>query len=172
MKPVVRGKRVYFREVLTDDAVFILSLRTDPRKSRFLSPTVHDVSKQRAFIERYQQDLSEYYFIICDWESRPLGTVRIYDIRGDSFSWGSWILSRDAHATAAVESALLVYDFGFYALHYKTAHFEVRRDNSSVVDFHRRFGALVTGEDELNFYFSFDIPAFLRSREKYRRFLP
>ncbi len=172
MKPVVRGKKLYLREVVLDDAEFILCLRTDPRKNRYLSPTTTDVSQQRDFIERYQQSLTDYYFIICDWQARSLGTVRIYDIQGDSFCWGSWILSADSPTSTAIESALLIYDFAFYSLHYKSSHFDVRKENLSVVDFHKRFGALIIKENELDYFFKYSLDSYRLIREKYLRFLP
>ena len=171
MKPVVCGKKLYFREVILDDAEYILSLRTDPGRNRYLSPTASDLSQQRAFIERYHQSFTDYYFIICDWQARALGTVRIYNIKGDSFSWGSWILSADTPTTAAIESALLLYDFAFYSLHYKYSHFDVRKDNLRVVEFHKRFGALITREDELNYYFNYSLVSYRPTRDKYLRFL-
>jgi RimJ/RimL family protein N-acetyltransferase len=172
VKPVVRGKKLYLREVVLDDAEFILCLRTDPRKNRYLSPTTTDVSQQRDFIERYQQSLTDYYFIICDWQARSLGTVRIYDIQGDSFCWGSWILSADSPTSTAIESALLIYDFAFYSLHYKSSHFDVRKENLSVVDFHKRFGALIIKENELDYFFKYSLDSYRLIREKYLRFLP
>lgn len=172
MKPIVRGKKLYFREVVLDDADFILKLRTDPRKNRHLSPTTNDISQQRTFIQRYKQSLSDYYFIICDWEARSVGTVRIYDIQCDSFCWGSWILSDSAPSCAAIESALLLYDFAFFSLHYTSSHFDVRKNNSRVVCFHERFGAKIIDEDECNFYFSYDCETYIKVRQKYAKYLP
>lgn len=172
MKPYVRGKSIYFREVSADDADFILDLRTDPGKGRHLSQTSGDVQKQRDYIAGYLRSETDFYFIICDYDKRPVGTVRIYDIRDDSFCWGSWILSAEAPRNAAIESALLVYDFAFFSLHYPRAHFDVRKENERVVEFHKRFGARIIDEDELNFYFAYDRPAYLATREKYLRFLP
>jgi RimJ/RimL family protein N-acetyltransferase len=172
MKPYVRGKSVFLREVAVGDAEFILSLRTNPEKNKYLSVTSSDVDKQRSFISSYCSSQTDFYFIICDWRWGKLGTVRIYDIREDSFCWGSWILSSDAPKTAAIESALLVYDFAFYSLHYAKSHFDVRKNNGRVVDFHRRFGASVVREDDLNYYFSYEREAFAIARQKYRRFLP
>jgi hypothetical protein len=116
--------------------------------------------------------LTDFYFIIADWHGRSIGTVRIYDIRDDSFCWGSWILSVEAPMSAAIESALLVYDFAFYSLHYKYSHFDVRKENVSVVNFHKRFGAVVTAEDEMNYFFEFSKESYGSIRTKYLRFLP
>jgi len=172
MKPYVRGKTVFFREVTVDDADFIITLRTDPEKSRHLSVTEHDIEKQKRFISNYLTGQTDYYFIISDWDFRPFGSIRIYDIREDSFCWGSWILAKDAPNNAAIESALLIYDFAFFSLHYKKSHFDVRKENHRVVDFHKRFGACIVNEDNLNFYFEYTLDAYLAIREKYRRYLP
>lgn len=172
MKPYVRGKSIFFREVAIDDAEFIIGLRTDLEKSKHLSVTSDDIYKQRNFISGYLNGQVDYYFIISDWNKKSLGTIRIYDIQEDSFCWGSWILSKDAPSNAAIESALLIYDFAFFSLHYPKSHFDVRKENQRVVEFHKRFGASIVSEDDLNFYFQYDRDAYISVRHKYRRFFP
>lgn len=172
MKPYVRGKSIFLREVVIDDAEFIVDIRTNPEKSKHLSVTAKDIDKQKKFIGNYSNSRTDFYFIICNWRSERVGTVRIYDVKGDSFCWGSWILSNDAPMSAAIESALLIYDFGFFALHYSQSHFDVRKKNERVVKFHKRFGASLIGEDELNYYFVYDKGSYINVREKYRRYLP
>ena len=172
MKPFVRGKHIALREITPDDADFLVRLRTDPDLGKHLSPTAADVEQQRKYIFNYLASLADYYFIITDWEQHPLGTIRIYDIQGSSFCWGSWILSKEAPSSAAIESALLIYDFAFFALHYDKSHFDVRKANTKVVDFHKRFGARIVREDELNYYFEYDSDTYLKIRQKYARYLP
>lgn len=154
------------------DAKFIISLRTDPGKCKHLSATSSDVDKQKNFISNYLKSQTDFYFVMCDWQWNRLGTIRIYDIHDDSFCWGSWILSKDAPKHAAIESALLIYDFAFFSLHYPKAHFDVRKGNERVVNFHKRFGASIVGEDDLNYYFQYDVNAYINVRQKYRRYLP
>ncbi|MBU1689241.1 MAG: GNAT family N-acetyltransferase [Gammaproteobacteria bacterium] len=172
MKPYVLGKSIFFREVMIEDAEFIIKLRTDPEKSRHISVTSGDIEKQKGFIASYLQSQTEYYFVICDLNRRSIGTIRIYDVRDNSFCWGSWILADDAPRNAAIESALLIYDFAFFSLHYQKSHFDVRKKNIKVVDFHKRFGALIVGEDDLNYYFEYDRATYLNLRPKYQRYLP
>lgn len=172
MKPLARGKSIFLREVILEDAEFILSLRTNPLKNKHVSITHNDLERQKNFIISYTKNITDYYFIICDLNQRELGTVRIYDIKGDSFCWGSWILSSEAPANAAIESALLLYDFAFYSLHYARSHFDVRKENSRVVSFHKRFGANIVKEDGLNLYFEYTYEAYLAIRQKYSRYLP
>src|SRR3569623_55730 len=154
MKPYVRGKSIFLREVSVEDAEFIIGLRTDPEKTTHISATSNDITQQINFIASYSKSDTDFYFMICDWNWSRFGSVRIYDVRDDSFCWGSWILSRDAPKKAAIESALLIYDFAFFSLHYPWAHFDMRKKNVNVVDFHNR------------------IDAYMIVREKYRRYLP
>lgn len=172
MKPYVRGKNISLREIQLSDAEFVVGLRTDPDKNKHLSSTSNDIEQQKNYISSYFNSLSDYYFIIMDRNQNSIGTIRIYDIRGDSFCWGSWILSKDASQSAAIESALLIYDFAFFALHYSKSHFDVRKANGKVVEFHKRFGAQIIEEDELNFYFEYTREAYISVRDKYRRYLP
>jgi len=144
------------RFVEESDADFILSLRLDERYNRFLSEVSADVNAQREWIRKYKYDEalgSQYYFVIERLNQTPCGTVRIYDLRQDSFCWGSWILNEDKTRYSAIESALLVYEFGFDHLGFVKSHFDVMKENKGVVSFHKRMGAVVTSEDDQNYYF-------------------
>jgi len=88
------------------------------------------------------------YFIIEDRAGDPLGCVRIYDARGDSFCIGSWILRAGAPQRAAIESSLMVYALGIDHLGFRRAHFDVRKRNERVWTFHERCGARRVGETD------------------------
>ena len=167
----VRGNKLVFRDAQPGDAAFILGLRTDERKNRYLSATSPDVAKQTAWLERYASDPEQIYFIIENLEGKPVGTVRLYDRRGHSFCWGSWIKADDAPSGFGIESALMVYH---YALHlgFTAAHFDVRRDNAGVLSFHQRFGAKIVDENELDYFFEIDLEAIRATLDKYKSFLP
>lgn len=141
---LVTGARLKFRPAVPDDAGFILSLRLDGEKNKHLSATSPDVERQRQWLAALPSD--QIYFII-EADCRPVGTVRLYDQRGSSFCWGSWILSNDAPKSSAVESTLMVYATGL-ALGFTAAHFEVRKENVKVWQYHERCGAERVGETE------------------------
>lgn len=172
VKPAaVRGYQLVFRDATVDDAEFILGLRTDAAKSRFLSSTSPDLSRQRAWLESYGRDDTQLYFIIENLAGQSVGTVRLYDQRGRSFCWGSWIKSDGAPASFGIESALIVYQYALQ-LGFDAAHFDVRKGNTSVIQFHERFGALRSGESELDQYFTIDRAAIEATLKKYNKFLP
>lgn len=165
---------VRLRLVEEDDADFILSLRLDPLYNKHLSSVDDDLEKQRQWIKTYKSDEDagiQYYFIIERLDGTTCGTVRVYDLKPDSFCWGSWILNDNKTRFAAIETALLIYKFGFEILGYPKSHFEVIKENEKVVSFHRKFGAIQTHEDETNFYFELPQNAYEEQKEKLKKFL-
>lgn len=166
----VKGKTLCFRDATTQDASFVHSLRTDAKKSRYLSPVGQALSEQCHWLERYSKQSDQAYFII-EFKNQPIGTVRLYDPRGDSFCWGSWILINERPDHAAVESALMVYHFALDHLGFTSAHFDVRKANERVWRFHERFGAQRVSETEQDLFYRLDQPSIRASLHRYRRYL-
>jgi len=161
-----------FRDVNEHDAAFILKLRTDSQKSRYLSTTDADLEKQKSWLNQYANKNDQAYFIIETLEGEPLGTVRFYDAQDNSFCWGSWILKEGAPQTAAIESALMVYAYGIDYLKFQAAHFDVRKGNESVWRFHERFGALRIGETEQSFLYRINYEQISVAQKRYKKYLP
>lgn len=171
---LIEGKRINLRSAEIEDADFLLSLRLDPNKNRHLSAVDSDLKKQVQWLIDYKvrETLgSEYYFIIEDKSNNPVGCVRLYDFIEDSFCWGSWILKDGSPSFMAVESALQVYEFAFYTLKFNNCHFDVRKENASVVAFHERFGAKKVSDDTLNFYFTYSKDDYEKIKSRYGKFL-
>ncbi|MRH78503.1 GNAT family N-acetyltransferase [Spiribacter sp. C176] len=167
----VRGKTLSFRDISVEDAPFILSLRTDEQKSRYLSATPPDLTEQRLWLQEYNNADGQAYFII-EYQQVSIGTVRLYDARDSSFCWGSWVLVEHAPVQAAIESALMVYAYGTDHLGFTAAHFDVRKANQSVWQFHERFGAQRIAETDLDYFYTLAFEAIQSSRKRYRKFLP
>lgn len=89
---ILQSKTVKLRLVNESDASFILSLRLNENYNKFLSSVNNDIEKQKVWIRNYKQkenNNEEFYFIIETLDGIPCGTVRIYDIHNNSFSWGA-----------------------------------------------------------------------------------
>lgn len=167
------GNKLILREVETDDAAFILALRLDPKKSAYISPVEDDLARQVAWIEQYKQGAGQAYFIICDLALNRLGTVRVYNAIGASFSWGSWIIVDGAPVDVAMESSLIIYHYALEHLGFRDSHFEVNRDNRSVWAFHERlYGARRVRESDEEYFFDLKEEAIRAALQRYRRFLP
>jgi len=174
---VVTSRSIYLRLVEIEDAAFIHSLRIDPRYNRHLSAVHGGVEVQEAWLTAYKQREAagrEYYFIICRRrDDMAIGTIRMYDFIGDrdSFGLGSWILTENKTASAALESASLAYRYGFQVLGFRACHLDVRKENTKVNSFHHKFGVITTGEDALNYYYSMTPATFKKFAESNKRFL-
>jgi len=165
----LESKTLRLRLVGEKDAAFILSLRLDERYNTFLSSVSPDLEAQKQWIRKYKHDEqagTQFYFIIERKDGTPCGTVRVYDLRAGSFCWGSWILNQDKTRYAALESAFLVYEFGFDHLGFQKSHFDVMNGNKGVIKFHQRMGALQVDEDEKNFYFDISKAAVENAKQK------
>lgn len=168
----VQGKTLVFRDAAVDDAEFILGLRTDELKSRHLSRTSGALADQQAWLAGYAQRDGEAYFVIESLAGEKLGTVRLYDAQGDSFCWGSWILSDAAPSSAAIESALMVYAYALDTLGFTNAHFQVNLANERVCAFHERFGAQRVSQDDVEIEYTLANAAIREAMKRYARFLP
>ena len=172
LKPLkISGHKLSLRDATMADAAFIVDLRTNEQKARYISRTSADVAQQEQWLAKYALDDSQIYFIIQDAAGESVGTVRLYDQQADSFCWGSWILKPGAASSSALESALMVYHFAL-ALGFRQAHFEVRKANESVWKFHERFGAKRISETEEDIHYSIAEAEIHASLGRYSKFLP
>ena len=166
----VAGPTLRLRPVQPSDAGYIHGLRTDPQLSRHLSAVSGTVEDQRRWIETYMARAAagqEAYFIIERHGGRPCGTVRLYGIAGDRFTWGSWILDDAKPPKAALESAVLSFGLGFGPLGGRIADVDVRRDNHPAVAFYRRFGMTQTGADGTTLHFTYACDRFHADRPRH-----
>lgn len=152
----LRHKTINFRYVEVTDAPFIYSLRVNEEYNQHLSSVDPDAKKQERWLAEYKNrerlKLEYYYIIQRNSDSRPIGTVRIYDFieNEKSFCWGSWILNADKPRYAALECAILIYDFCFQELGFERCHMDIRKENLGVIAFHKKMGVKMVGETELD----------------------
>lgn len=172
----VFGRTILFRNVVSADAQFIYSLRKDSNKSKHISKSPDDIQNQIDWINKYERSVDQAYFIIQEVQSqRCIGTVRLYDpvyTPVSSFCWGSWILSSESPSSAAIESALMIYEYGFDYLGFSNSHFDVRKANASVWKFHENTGAVRTSETDLDIFYSISAIRQKDFCKRYKRFLP
>ena len=168
----IQGRTLIFRDAKQEDVAFILGLRTDSEKSRYLSTTDVDLEKQKNWLNHYAEQTDQAYFIIESLKGEPLGTVRLCDAHEHSFCWGSWILKAGAPQTVAIESALMVYAYVIDYLKFQAANFDVRKGNESVWRFHERFGALRTSETSMNFSYKIYFEGISTAQNRYKKYLP
>ncbi len=129
------------RPLSVEDAGFIVELRGDLQRSRFLHPIPASVEAQRAYVQQYFERPGDYYFVVerQNHDSRE-GLVAIYnaDLQKRTADWGRWIMRPGSWAT--VECALRVYEAAFECLHLDEIRSQTYCENPHVVSFHDRCG--------------------------------
>ena len=132
------------RLVTEDDAAFILSLRTDPKLSRFIHPTENNEETPRAYIRGYKErekQRKDYYFIFF-MQDEPIGLARIYNVQETTFTFGSWLFKEGLPYWASIAGAIIAREFAFEELG-KEKEIEAdgtHEDNKGVISFSRMLG--------------------------------
>ena len=166
-------KHIKLKLVSVHDSEFILNLRLDSTLNKHVSRVKNDLEKQKKWILDYknrEQNKKEYYFIIESLNGDQYGAVRLYDLKDESFCWGSWMIQRDSPSYASIESALSIYEFAFYTLGFQRSHFDVRIENKQVVKFHERFGAKRILTDTIDHHFNFERTDYEITKLRYKRY--
>ncbi len=144
---MLQTKNIYLRLIQDADIDFLLDLRLNKNLNKYLNVVDSDKEQQLNWLKNYKLRETmghDYYFVIVDKKLGDIGLVRVYNIdyASKSFTWGSWVIKSDRQSKyAALESALLVYEFAFNELNLLLAKFVVDNNNLDVIKFHNRFGA-------------------------------
>ena len=155
----VDGTSLSLRLVVPQDASYIHALRMDPRYNAHLSAVTGTVTDQENWIARYKireaAGMEYYYVIERRLDAASCGLVRLYDISGDRFTWGSWILDENKPSKAALESAVLSFGVGFKHLGLAVADIDVRNDNTGARAFYERFGMRYLRRDAVDTFYEY-----------------
>ncbi|MCT4716369.1 GNAT family N-acetyltransferase [Enterobacteriaceae bacterium H18W14] len=173
----LKARSIEFRLVEEDDAEFIYNLRINETYNTHLSKVSGNITSQREWIKSYklrESEKSEFYFIILRSDNKKkIGTVRLYDFiqQKKSFCWGSWILNQDKTTSSAIESALLVYNIAFQQLGFERCHFDVRKDNVKVIQFHKKLGAEIINSNEVDYFFNYKKESYINCLHDFSKYL-
>ena len=151
---------VFLRLATISDCSFIFQTRVNPELGEFLGGPPKSLEDQIAWFHRYSERNArreEFYFVICDAESAsPCGLLRVYDIRNEHCTWGSWVLVKARPQGSAIASAFLSFRFIFEELKLSHVKLRVHRENVRAQRLYHLFGFEVTSsleqEDEMTLH--------------------
>lgn len=109
-KNEIEGKYINLRCVTVEDADFIVDIRNDKNKNKFVHAVSKDVEKQREWIKEQIERSGDYYFIFSNKAGAAKGLCSIYDINmeNQTAEFGRWISW--GNALENVESVILAFD--------------------------------------------------------------
>lgn len=185
---ILEGKYVNFREVSIDDAEFILELRCNEKKSRFIHKTEYNLEKQINYIKRYLTLDNEWYFIVENKNHEPIGTNSIYPHPIADEHWkdpnnpnigreglGRWLAKDGLSPLQTIESDYLIIAIFFDVFKFPFAPLIIHKDNKHVLNYHLNWGAEIFGtynDDGLELYL-IDLKAedYYKNKGKFERML-
>ena len=138
------------RFVDLQDAEFILRLRTDPMKRRYIGKTDDTLDAQIHWIRNYklrQGQGTDYYFMYS-FHDRPAGVNRIYEIKDDHFIHGSWVFGNDVPPFCSLAAAIIAREIAFDSLGLEVEEDTsgIHENNINVLEVSRMLGVEFTGE--------------------------
>ncbi|NLG02514.1 MAG: GNAT family N-acetyltransferase [Clostridia bacterium] len=134
----LNGKFVYLRSVTIEDAEAILSLRQNPKLTKYLPRLDITVEQQRKWIEEQRTREGDYYFSVWNRQNEMIGTIRVYNISDGSGETGSLALKGNAFEN--LEAKLLCEDFQWDILNLHTTKSVIDAENSQAQKFAGLFG--------------------------------
>lgn len=147
-----------------EHAAFILQLRQQERKSRYLSGQVPSVAEQIAWMQKREKLPDDAYFVIfeVDKPDTPLGTIRLHDAihEKNSIRVSSWVMVDGVAPKKTLEALALAIDY-VERCGYSCGHFEVHKNNRSTIRNHLRLGSKVVEESEYTVVFGATARGFL-----------
>lgn len=143
---LIATERLRLRSATVEDAAFILSLRLDPGRNRYLAPTGPDLDAQIAWMEADSERPNRTYYVIETSAGEAVGAIRMVVEDDDWFAAHSLIVSEGAPPGSAIEVARLVYGFALQT-GLGGGRFFTRQDNERAWRFFEKVGAVHVGDE-------------------------
>lgn len=154
---LIKYKGILLRLVDDVDASFIVSLRNDKKKSKFISKSSPDIDAQKLWISEYktrERQKKEFYFIATDENGEDFATYRIYKIDSGLPEIGSWVSKPNyLKAKNSIKVDIAIKNYILNELNFDNIQFEVRKENLSVNNYHKLFHPNLINTDENNNYY-------------------
>lgn len=146
------------RFVQESDAKFILDLRKDPIKSKYLSYTSGKLEDQIIWIRDYKKreaEGSDYYFMY-EYQGQSAGVNRLYHIEADHFVHGSWLFSNNVPPFCSLAAAVIAREIAYelLGLVIEIDTDGIHQDNKGVLQFakfmgHEFIGSRITEQGDV-----------------------
>ena len=125
------------RLVNENDAGFILSLRTDPIRTKYMVTLDYNIKKQIKWMQEYKKREKmglDYYLIYSNLEDKPIGLNRIshIDFQAKTAKTSSWIVVRGLHYES-IKMKIIQNEIGFNLLELDTLWCDVHKVNKRAI---------------------------------------
>ena len=135
------------RLVNENDAEFILSLRANPNRTKYMITLDYDIERQKKWIQEYKKREKkglDFYFIYSNNEDRPIGVNRIshVDINSKTAKFSSLIVVEGLKYEALI-MVIIMNEIAFHSLGIDMYFGDVHKKNSRVFRILDLFGYII-----------------------------
>ena len=163
------GPRMMLLAAQESHAPFILDLRNQERKRRFLSGVSRTLTDQIAWMQQRSHLLDDAYFVVTETKnpSIPLGSIRLHDVIAEknSIRVSSWVMVDGVVPRKSLEALALAIEY-IMKSGYSVCHFEVHKKSLSASKLYIKLGTQVVGQTEHTFLLSCAPALFLNNMAK------
>jgi len=149
-------KNIVFRKIMTSDIEDIRLVRQRGESEGSLSKTSADIGVFSKWLDTEFLNPRTLYLAILDTDRNFIGTIRLIDLNGETFEWGSWALKSGLGSLISLNSAYAVYKVALELCGFNSAEFVVKSHNKNVINFHLQSGAKIVNYDTDSTFFRFD----------------
>jgi RimJ/RimL family protein N-acetyltransferase len=154
------------RMISEDDASFIVSLRSDLNRTKYMVTIDNDLHKQRDWIREYkkrERQGKDYYFIYMNMEGVSIGSYRISNIDYvlSSCKVSSWIKQPGPKSEASamfIVHRQIIFDI----LKLKFFFADIHKENSNALKYYEKLDSCRYKEDNDFFYYKVDRSTFYK----------
>lgn len=149
-------KNIVFRKILISDIEDIRLVRLRGENEGSLSKTSADIDVFSKWLNTELLNPRTLYMAILDNDRNFIGTVRLIDLNGDVFEWGSWALKNGLGPLISLNSAYALYKVALELCGFNSAEFVVKSHNRNIINLHVKSGAKIFKVDTDSTYFRID----------------
>jgi RimJ/RimL family protein N-acetyltransferase len=136
---------VRLRPIDLEDAAFVVALRTNVARARFLHPIPPDIAAQERWLTTYFDRRGDYYFVAeRESDHRREGLISVYDLdeKTHAAEWGRWIFRPDS--SASIAAAVQLFDLAFHVIGLDRLLARTVAEHEALIRFHDSTGATRT----------------------------
>jgi hypothetical protein len=168
---LIQWEQIWIRLVKEEDAKSIYELRNIKAldNKEYINATSGELEDQVEWIKNYklrEATGNEFYLLATNQENSDCWALIRLIFEKDYFIVGSWVSSLNAPFNAAICLELFAKTLGFECMGDVKCRFEIRKNNTQVIKYHKMLGAVQIGEKPKEFIYEVGRAEFMKKRDR------
>ena len=156
------------RLVTKEDSEFVCMLRSNKELTRYIHSFNGTLRDQQLWLNGYKEreKRGEDYYFIYSSNGYNFGVNRVYNIKEDEGTTGSWICVPGSNPIQVLSTAIILYDICFDVLCLRRVFYDTRKENNSALKVNRLLGGDLLYETDMDYHFALLPEKYFSVRER------